>query len=252
MQAKIISVYDEGALEGTPLIGAKGFAVLIEIGGKKILFDTGRRGRYLLHNMMFLDIKPEEIDKVVISHGHTSHTGGLYDLLKDRETPLDIYAPGSAFYAGKMFGPKGVSIPEEFSEKAIIHEVDDWVELSDKLFVSCPTDIGDGLTESFMALLSRKGPVVISACSHAGADQITEAVKKRFGEYPCMYIGGLHIGKKEKEKANRIAAVFSDRDCVNLHLNHCTDASGITCMRTVLGLENVKNFYVGSVLSVDM
>jgi len=252
MQAKITSVYDEGALEGTPLIGAKGFAVLIEIGGKKVLFDTGRRGRYLLHNMMFLDVKLEEITELVISHGHTSHTGGLYDLLKGRETSVEIYAPSSALYAGKLLGPKGISIPEEFSGKAVIHEVSDWTELAGKLFVSCPIGIGGGLTESFIVILSRKGPVVISACSHAGVDEIMESVKKRFGEYPVKYIGGLHIGKKEKEKANRAAAVFSDKGCTDLYLNHCTDTNGITSIRAAIGLETVKNFYVGSVLSVDV
>ena len=252
MQAKITSVYDEGALEGTSLIGAKGFAVLIEIGSKKVLFDTGRRGRYLLHNMMFLDVKPEEINELVISHGHTSHTGGLYELLKSREAPLNVYAPSSAVYAGKMFGPKGINIPEEVSGKAVISEVSDWTELEGKLFVSRPIDIGGGLTESFIVVLSRKGPVVISACSHAGAEKITEAVKERFGEYPCTYIGGLHIGKKEKEKANRAAAVFSDKGCTDLYLNHCTDTNGITSIRAAIGLETVKNFYVGSVLSVDV
>lgn len=252
MQAKITSIYDEGALEGTPLIGAEGFAVMIDIGGRKILFDTGRRGRYLLNNLMFLDVKLEDIDEIVISHGHTSHTGGLYDILKGRDSPIDIYAPGSAMYAGKMFGQKGIKIPEEFSDKAVVHEIDDWIELAGKLFVSSPMDIGGGLTESFMVLSSRKGPVVISACSHAGVDNIMEAVKKKFGEYPCQYIGGLHIGKREKEKANKVAAVFSEKSCTNLHLNHCTDTNAITGIRVILGLESIKNFYAGSVLTLDM
>lgn len=252
MQAKIISVYDEGAVEGTHLIGAKGFAVLIETGGQKILFDTGRRGRYLLHNLMFLDVKPEDIDKVVISHGHASHAGGIEDLLRDRETPLNIYAPHSAVGGEKRFGNKGIRISEDLSEKANIYEVSDWMEIADKLFISRALDIGGGLAEVFMLLLSRKGPVVISACSHAGVSEVMEAVKKKFGAYPHTVIGGTHIGKKDKEKANAMAALFSEKGCTDLHLNHCTGVNGITYLRSALGLKSVNNFYVGSTLSVDV
>ncbi|MCL2295494.1 MAG: MBL fold metallo-hydrolase, partial [Methanomassiliicoccaceae archaeon] len=214
--------------------------------------DTGRRGRYLLHNMMFLDVKPENIDKIVISHGHASHIGGIEDLLRNREMPLNIYAPQSAAGSGKKFSRKGIRIPEDLSKKTDIYEVRDWMEIANKLFVSIPMDAGGGLTESFLVLLSKKGPVVISACSHAGTAEIMEAVKKRFGAYPHTFIGGVHIGKKEKEKASRIASAFSEKNCQNLYLNHCTGVNGIMYLRKELGLKGVNNFYVGSVLSVDV
>ena len=252
MQAKITSVYDEGSLEGTQLIGAKGFAALIETDGQKILFDTGGRGGYLLHNLMFLDVKPEDIGKVVISHGHSGHTGGVEDLLKNRKVPLNIYAPGSAIGNRKMFGPKGVCIPEHLSEKADVCEIKEWTEIADKVFISHPMDIVGGLTECFMAILSKKGPVVISACSHAGVGEVTEAVKEKFGTYPHAYIGGVHIGKKERDKARNIASVFSETNCKDLHLNHCTGLSGMTYLRMDLGLKAVSDFYVGSVLSLDV
>ena len=251
MQAKITSVYDEGAVVGTPLIGAEGFAVLIETDGQKILFDTGRRGRYLLHNMAFLDIKPENIDKLVISHGHAAHTGGIENLLREREMPLNIYAPHSAVGGKKMFGPKGIRIPEDLTDKGNIYEVRDWMEIADGLFVSFPMDIGGELTECFIVLLSKKGPVVISACSHAGVEEVMEAVKKKFGSYPHTFIGGVHIGKKDKEKANRMAAAFADKNCLDLHLCHCTGVKGMMYLRSKLGLKGVNDFYAGTVLSVE-
>jgi 7,8-dihydropterin-6-yl-methyl-4-(beta-D-ribofuranosyl)aminobenzene 5'-phosphate synthase len=252
MQAKITSVYDEGAVMGTSLIGAEGFSVLIEVGSQLILFDTGRRGRYLIHNMSFLDIKPEKIDKVVISHGHANHTGGIDDLLKNREDHLDIYAPRSAEGRGGPFGSKGLRISKEQSKKATMHEIDEWIEIRDKVFISSPMEIGGGMTESFMVIQSRKGPVVISACSHAGVEAVMEAVKNKFGTYPHTYIGGVHIGKKEKAKAGKIASAFSERNCRNLHLNHCTGVKGMMYLRTNLGLKEVNDFFAGSVLSIDI
>ena len=252
MQAKITGVYDEGSMEGTSLIGAEGFAVLIETGSRMILFDTGRRGRYLLNNLNALSIEPEKIDKAVISHGHANHTGGIEDLLKNRAGVLRIYAPGSAIGGGNIFGKKGIRIKEAFSNKAEIHEINDWTEVSDKIFASCPMDIGGGLSEVFIVIMSKKGPIVISACSHAGVDAVMEAVKERFGSYPQTYIGGVHIGNKEKEKANRIAASFSEKKCTDLRLNHCTGVKGMMYLRTNLGLKGVNDFYVGMSITVDI
>ena len=252
MQAKITSVYDEGALVSTSLIGAKGFSVLIETGGQRILFDTGRRGRYLLHNMMFLDIKPEDIDKVVISHGHASHTGGIEDILKNRQMPLNIYVHESAIGRGKLTGAKGIRIPEDISEKAEVMKVNCWMEIAEKTFISAPTDIGNDQFEVFVVLLSKKGPVVISACSHAGVDRIMEMVKKKFGSYPHTYIGGVHTGRKAKEKASGLTTLFIEKNCLDLHLNHCTGVKGMMYLRADLGLKGVNDFYVGSVLNIDL
>jgi len=252
MEAKITSVYDEGAVERTSLIGAKGFAVLIEIDGQKILFDTGMRGRYLLHNLSYLEVKPDEIDKVVVSHGHICHTGGVDDLLRNREKPLKIYAHQSAVGGKKLFRPKGISIPEDQTGKADIIELNEWSEITDKLFISSPMDIGDGLAEVFMVLHTRKGPVVIAACSHAGLDKVMESVKSKFGVYPRGYIGGVHMGKKDRKKAEETALLFEEKNCHSLYLNHCTGVNGIMYIRTILGLEAVKNFYVGTAASFDI
>ncbi|MDR1405553.1 MAG: MBL fold metallo-hydrolase [Candidatus Methanoplasma sp.] len=252
MQAKITSVCDEGALEGTPLIGSDGFSVLVESGSLKILFDTGRRGKHLLHNMMFLDIKPDDIDKAVISHIHAGHTGGIEDLLRDREKALGIYAPCSAAETKKRSGPECIRIPEDLSDRANIYEIKDWMEIADGILVSYPMDIGNGLKELFLVIRSKRGPVVIAACSHAGADKITEAVRSEFGSYPVMYIGGVHIGRKERQRAEAIASLFSERNCRELYLNHCTGQNGMTYLRTVLGLKGVNDFYVGSSVSVEL
>lgn len=252
MQAKITSVYDEGSLEGTHLIGAKGFSVMIEADDQKILFDTGRRGRYLRHNMMFLDVNADDIDKVVISHGDADYVGGLEDLLKDRERPLEIYMPESAAGSKGLLGSKGVYVPEELSDKADITTTEGWTELSEHVLISPPMDVGNGATESFMVILARKGPAVIAACSDCGVEKIMDAVREKTGAYPRTYVGGIRLNKKDKEKATAIAALFSERGCTGLYLNHCTGLNGMTYLRVELGLKGVNNFYVGATLELDI
>ena len=51
-------------------------AFLWQTGGKNILFDTGY-GKFLFDNLKSLQIKPEDVDAVCITHMHGDHIGGL-------------------------------------------------------------------------------------------------------------------------------------------------------------------------------
>ncbi len=62
-------------------LGEWGISFLIESKEDKVLFDTGG-GNTLLFNADCLGIELEKIDKVVLSHGHQDHTGGLKAFLK--------------------------------------------------------------------------------------------------------------------------------------------------------------------------
>lgn len=59
--------------------------LLIEVDGQRVLWDTGTGGRWrpglgqLGAGLASLDVEPESIDMVVISHGHPDHIGGLID-----------------------------------------------------------------------------------------------------------------------------------------------------------------------------
>ena len=99
MKARVLSVYDIGAVEDTSFIGSKGFSVLVENDGERTLFDTGTRGRYLMHNLDYHEIKADSIDRVVLSHNHTGNINGLGKLLDNRTRPLDIYVNG--YYYGR-------------------------------------------------------------------------------------------------------------------------------------------------------
>ena len=61
-----------------------GLSILISTRDLKILFDTGS-GETLLKNAMSANISLGQIDYLVLSHGHSDHTGGIPDVLKRNE-----------------------------------------------------------------------------------------------------------------------------------------------------------------------
>lgn len=244
MNARVLSVYDEGALEDTPYIGAKGFSALVETDGQRTLFDTGMRGRYLIHNLDYLDIDLETIDRVVISHNHRGNMGGLGKLLDERKEPLDIYVNSGFASLNRLFGRPLFS--QEQASKASIHVMEGDTVFSDNLTAIGP--FGD-MEEYFLVLSTIKGPVVISSCYHCGTGCVLGKVKEMTGKDPCHLIGGLHIHKANQKSVDPTADVIRSFGSPHMTLCHCAEEGAITYLRVRFNIKGVDNFYVGS--SVD-
>src|SRR5246500_771413 len=69
-----------------------GFAALVEYGGKRILFDNGKKSQKFEHKVKAAGVDLQKLDFVVMSHRHGDHMGGLAYLLKVNPT-VKIYAP---------------------------------------------------------------------------------------------------------------------------------------------------------------
>jgi 7,8-dihydropterin-6-yl-methyl-4-(beta-D-ribofuranosyl)aminobenzene 5'-phosphate synthase len=87
-----------------------GYAVLVEYGGKRILFDTGNNPDILAQNAKAKDSELSKLDFVIMSHRHGDHMGGLAYLLRVNPK-VTIYAPKEAF------GVYGADLPSTFYRK---------------------------------------------------------------------------------------------------------------------------------------
>ena len=176
---EITIIYDnEVAKEG--LKADWGFSCLVEAYGKKILFDTGAGGAILLHNMEKLNIDPNTIEEILISHAHWDHTGGLSDFLKIN--PVKVYIPASCPK------PRGAREVIAVKEPRKIHEnIFSTGELRTSFIIRL---LNPASAEQSLVVKMEKGFVVIVGCSHPGVGSILDAASQ-FGK-PYAIIGGLH------------------------------------------------------------
>lgn len=85
-------IYDNRAEDG--FTGSWGFAALVETNSETLLFDTGWDGYLLLKHMKRLNIEPARIGKLIISHQHWDHIGGLPEILQ-ASPGIEVYVPAS-------------------------------------------------------------------------------------------------------------------------------------------------------------
>jgi 7,8-dihydropterin-6-yl-methyl-4-(beta-D-ribofuranosyl)aminobenzene 5'-phosphate synthase len=167
---KVTVVYDN-CTSKLGLKTALGFSCLIEVENEPpLLFDTGADGATLLYNMEQLNIDPEKIGKVVLSHAHGDHTGGLHSLL-EKNRHAEIYIPASLM----------VRLPER---KVVSVSQPAWIT---KTVFS--TGELKGIEQS-LAVKTARGLMALAGCSHPGVGVILDRVSQQGKLYGI--IGGLH------------------------------------------------------------
>jgi 7,8-dihydropterin-6-yl-methyl-4-(beta-D-ribofuranosyl)aminobenzene 5'-phosphate synthase len=256
MKARVICVYDEGAIERTSLIGAKGLSILVDVDDELTLFDTGMRGNYLMHNLDFLEIDPNSVTRVIISHAHRTHTGGLPAFLGMRKEKIDVLMPpGSNDIIESKFGilkqPGMPKIPDEAMPMMNSMITKEWTQLSDRLFITGCVP-GDPLGESSLVLMTKNGPAIICGCCHYGIGNVMAYIKERTSKKVSAVIGGIHLEGLKRKDVHPIAETLMDNGQPMLYLNHCTGVAQKTYLREKLGLNAVKEFYAGAEIKFEV
>ena len=57
--------------------GSKGNAVLLEAGGTRVLIDAGFSPRGMKKRLEMMEVAPDSIEAVIVTHEHTDHVGGV-------------------------------------------------------------------------------------------------------------------------------------------------------------------------------
>lgn len=168
-------LYDNEACPG--FTGSWGFSALIETGTENLLFDTGWDGTLLLEHMKKTGIDPACVSKLVLSHQHWDHIGGLPEILSAN--------PGITVYVPVSFSE---NLKREIKKRAALIEVKGAVEISEGIWST--GELGNKIKEQSLVLNTGKGSYVLTGCAHPGIDAIMDAALCH-GKIKGI-IGGLH------------------------------------------------------------
>jgi len=279
----IVAVPASGADRATVLydafgdaVGLKkdwGFAALVEVSGKRILFDTGNDAGTFAANVRALKIDLKTLDFVVISHRHSDHTSGLGFLLRANPT-VKIYVPAEAFGSfGSIlpagFYPSVTSLPRKMRyfdgadpapfasgspwPGANFMPIDATTEVAPGLFVVPTISRNPGTLEMRELTLAWKSPhglVLVVGCAHAGIEEILKA-SSSIDSHATLVMGGLHLVKASNEEIDRLAHALHDSWKLDrIAPGHCTGEPAFARLAEVFG-EAYQYAGVGSIVALQ-
>ena len=290
MKVEILNLYSNETERGSGLKNHHGQSFLISIGDEQILFDVGQKSQLLLHNMAKLKISPDDITKLVLSHGHKDHTGALPGFLDKRtkKEKLTVFAHPD-FRERKIARIAFIKMPLGCPDLTQEQEAKLDFQLSKQplQITPCLKTTGeiternekdgiepiamhweDGklvvdpiLDDLSLVLSTREGEVIICGCAHSGILNICNYVTENTQKKIKAIIGGTHMVHYSPDEVMYVADQFENKyNCPDLYLNHCTDKLPIPFMKKTktidllkkrLRREKVKNCYVGTKITFE-
>jgi 7,8-dihydropterin-6-yl-methyl-4-(beta-D-ribofuranosyl)aminobenzene 5'-phosphate synthase len=197
-----------------------GFACYIQTPENNILFDTGSDGEILVENMHVLDINPDDIDLIVISHMHYDHIGGLERILGINQR-------------ARLFLPE--SAPDTLVDKLRTRRIDvtlvkERMRIADGIYST--GEIGsEGLKEQSLILDSDRGLTVITGCAHPGIVQIIEKTERLHDKSVFLVLGGFHMMRMTPEEIAGIVKRLQDLGVEHIGPSHCTGDEAIQAFK---------------------
>lgn len=268
MKLRIITLSENVANRGE-FLAEWGLSILIETDEMNILFDTGR-GISTSYNADTLGIDLNKVDKIVLSHGHSDHTGGLRQVLrriKKNEIEIiahpDIWSTRYNLRQGQPDRFTGIPFQRQALETfgAIFNlttkpvkitnnimtsgEIPMVTNFEDVIYSSGPTrlikkDTGlepdKFLDDQAIIINTEQGLVVITGCAHRGIINTLYHAQQLAGvKATHAVIGGAHLVDASEERIRKTIAALKELNVQKLGLCHCTGMPAVALMAHEFG-----------------
>jgi 7,8-dihydropterin-6-yl-methyl-4-(beta-D-ribofuranosyl)aminobenzene 5'-phosphate synthase len=258
---RIVILVDNQAVNGFK--SEHGLSLWIDTGTEKIIFDTGQSSAFA-HNARRLGIDLSQAERLVLSHGHYDHTGGMA-LLLNQSDKIHVYChPG---IVQPRYGiHSGIARPIDMpsaSRTALDHVSEQrlhWVSKPEMLsayvglsgpiprtsvyedtggpFYLDPLGRRPDPIEDDLALWVRtgKGLVVCVGCCHGGLiNTLQHVLHMNPGSKIHAIIGGFHLLNAGGDRLRQTIAALRSLSPERVIACHCTGESSAAALHDSLG-----------------
>ena len=241
-----------------------GLSILVEADGYRILLDTGRSFS-AAYNALTLGVDLSQVSKIVFSHGHFDHTGGLLYILKIMKSRVEVIAhpdiwavkyakfpEGREEYIGVPFPKEAaetlgasfnltrepVWISENIVTSGEIPMTNEYEKIDPILYVKekgelKPDPLWD---DQALFLKSEKGLIIILGCGHRGIVNTIRHAQKLTGVEPVYaVIGGTHLFGASPQRMDSTIAELRGVGIQKLGVSHCTGLPAASVLAQAFG-----------------
>jgi 7,8-dihydropterin-6-yl-methyl-4-(beta-D-ribofuranosyl)aminobenzene 5'-phosphate synthase len=228
-----------------------GLSILVETGDTRVLLDTGQSVSATA-NAGLLGIDLARIDRIVLSHGHYDHTGGLPHILRKmaKTVPViahpDIWADKYSHHEGQDYNYIGIPHRRQLLESlgASFSLGRQPVKIGDGIITSGEVPMVTGfekvepgllvkeadafrqdelLDDQALIIETSEGLVVILGCAHRGIINTLYHARKLTGvERVYAVLGGCHLMYATPERVRLTIAALKELGVQRLGVSHCT------------------------------
>lgn len=262
MKLRITTLSENTACLGN-FLGEWGLSILVETGEMNILLDTGQ-SISAAYNADILGIDLSQVDKIVLSHGHFDHTGGLRQVLRRMGKEVEIIAhpdmwqakyslrEGVERYIGIPFArreleglganfkltPGPVRLTDNIMTTGEIPMVTEFEEIDADLVVKegagfKPDNV---LDDQALIINTAAGLVVILGCAHRGIINTLYYARQLTGVKAVhMVLGGCHLMSATEERIWLTISALKELGVERLGVSHCTGLPAATVMAPEFG-----------------
>ena len=235
---KVTVLYDNTVhVEGTQ--SDWGFACLVEGEGESLLFDTGTKPHILAANAGKLGVHLGSIRRVMISHAHADHFGGLGAVLRAASKGVVVYVPprmpSRVLQEIAASGGRAVPLREAVDLGGGIRS----------------TGVMEGrIPEQGLILETGKRRVLITGCAHPGIVEMVRRGRELTGDAMDAVIGGFHLMGHDATAIAGIIADFRSLGVGRAGPTHCSGEKAINAFRAAYA-EDFLEMGVGRVLQFE-
>lgn len=256
MRFKLVALIENNSDDNNLLLNEHGLSIYMEIDEIKILFDTGKSGDFI-KNAEKLQIDLNNLDYVVLSHGHYDHSGGFEKLVDKFGNSFNLIIGDEFFnnkyklieentykYNGNSFKKEYIcenNIKVKYIKEDIFYVNENIIilsnfkksnnfELINKKFNIKQDEnyIVDSFSDEIViAVKHDKGLIVILGCSHVGIVNILKTVTQRMGMPIYGIIGGTHLVEADDLRLDETIKYLKEKDIKLIGVCHCTGEKAI-------------------------